>query len=178
LAKENGSDKMSFTIRKAVNKDFAEIYELICELVDSPVGGISFSALEKIYQANLHSEIKRQYVAELSGEIVRFISLTFDMRLSEAGKVAVIDELVVKKNNETMVSVPLWLNMLSSLRNQSVAAWLRLQPIFAVRTLIAFMRKTNLSKTVIGLALMILKQMIAEKLDRNVIIYGHILWME
>ena len=40
------------------------------------------------------------------------------------------------------------------------------------------MRKTNLSKTVIGLALMILKQMIAEKLDRNVIIYGHILWME
>jgi len=97
LAKENGSDKMSFTIRKAVNKDFAEIYELICELVDSPVGGISFSALEKIYQANLHSEIKRQYVAELSGEIVRFISLTFDMRLSEAGKVAVIDELVVKK---------------------------------------------------------------------------------
>lgn len=52
---------MSFTIRKAVNKDFAEIYELICELVDSPVSGISFSALRKIYQANLHSEIKGQY---------------------------------------------------------------------------------------------------------------------
>ena len=33
-----------------------------------------------------------------------FISLTFDMRLSEAGKLAVIDELVVKKeqrNNST-----------------------------------------------------------------------------
>jgi len=76
------------------------------------------------------------------------------------------------------VKLPFWLNMLSNLRNQSAAEWLRLQPIFAVRTLIVFMRKTNLSKTVIGLALMILKQMIAEKLDRNVIIYGHILWME
>jgi len=93
-----GVDKMSCIIRKAVSEDFIAVYGLICELVGSPVDGLSSISLVKIYQANLLSDIKGQYIAELSGEIVGFISLTFDMRLSEVGKVAVIDELVVKKD--------------------------------------------------------------------------------
>ena len=92
---------MSLTIRKAASEDFDEVYKLICELVGSPVGAISYSSLKEIYQANLLSDIKGQYLAELSDEIVGFISLTFDMRLSEGGKVAVIDELVVKEKQRS-----------------------------------------------------------------------------
>ncbi len=88
---------MGLTIRKATSEDFADVYELICELCGSPVGGMSLGALEKIYQANLLNDSKGLYVAECSGEIVGFISLTFDMGLSEAGKVVVIDELVVRE---------------------------------------------------------------------------------
>lgn len=55
---------MSCIIRKAVSEDFADVYDLICELVGSPVGGISLNALEKIYQTNLLSDIKGQYIAD------------------------------------------------------------------------------------------------------------------
>jgi PhnO protein len=92
---------MSLSIRKAASEDFDEVYKLICELVGTPVGAISYSSLKEIYQANLLSDIKGQYLAELSDEIVGFISLTFDMRLSEGGKVAVIDELVVKEKQRS-----------------------------------------------------------------------------
>jgi len=90
-------DGMNFKIRKAVSEDFEEVYNLICELVGSPVGSISYTTLEEIYKTNLLSDNKELFVAELSGEVVGFASLTFDIRLSEAGKVAVIDELVVKE---------------------------------------------------------------------------------
>lgn len=90
---------MDYIVRKAISKDFNDVYELICELLDVPVGYISMNALEKVYLSNLQSVIKEQYIAELSGKIVGFINLTFDMRLSEVGMVVVIDELVVRKDN-------------------------------------------------------------------------------
>ena len=63
---------MSLTIRKAASEDFDEVYKLICELVGTPVGAISYSSLKEIYQANLLSDIKGQYVAESYGKIVGF----------------------------------------------------------------------------------------------------------
>lgn len=53
--------------------NFIAVYDLICELVGSPVGEMSSNVLEKIFQANILSEIKGQYIAELSGKIVGFI---------------------------------------------------------------------------------------------------------
>jgi len=56
--KRRGGSLMDLTIRKAARDDFADVYELICELCGSPVGGMSFGALERIYQANLLNDSK------------------------------------------------------------------------------------------------------------------------
>ena len=82
-------------IRRADENDFHYIYDLICQLVDAEYGTISQQSLREIYVNNLNSDEKEIYVAEENDVVVGFISVTYDMRLSEVGKVAVIDELVV-----------------------------------------------------------------------------------
>ncbi len=89
---------MNFKIREATTADFALIYNLICELVGIPVGGIPTNKLAEIFSTNLQFYNKGHYIAESSGSVVGFISITLDLRLSEAGKVIVIDELVVRKS--------------------------------------------------------------------------------
>ena len=86
---------LKVTIRKANKNDFDSIYTLVCQLVDAEYGKISYPELNNIYVNNLSSDNKEIYVAEDSDAVVGFISITYDMRLSEVGKVAIVDELIV-----------------------------------------------------------------------------------
>lgn len=89
-------------IRKANENDFIYIYELVCQLIEAEYGTISQQVLMEIYQNHLISETKEIFVAEDSNVVIGFISVAYDIRLSEVGKVAVIEELVVdakQRNN-------------------------------------------------------------------------------
>lgn len=93
---------MRYQIRRANKFDFEVVYKLICQLVETEPGTISTKALKDIYLENLHARNKEHYIAEYAGDAVGFISISYDLRLSEVGKVAVIDELVVDINKRKL----------------------------------------------------------------------------
>lgn len=86
---------INITIRRADETDFSSVYTLICQLVGAEYGTILQTDMKDIYVKNLSSDMKDSFVAMSNGHVIGFMSLTYDMRLSEVGKVTVIDELVV-----------------------------------------------------------------------------------
>ncbi len=87
---------MSITIRKAIEQDAEQIYELICALENTR---FPKETIIELFQQNLIGENIGYFVAQLDEKIVGFGSIYINKLLHHGGKVAEIQELVVEQDH-------------------------------------------------------------------------------
>jgi len=86
---------MEISIRKAVSSDGRRISDLLLQLLRRKIEATTPQTLNTIFQQMLQQPNTTFFVAEYEGNIVGFLSLTIQYKLSELGKIAIIEELIV-----------------------------------------------------------------------------------
>lgn len=82
-------------IRYCVDKDLAQVYNLVCELEEKTLDNDGF---QTAYQHNLADENSALLCAVEENEVVGFLLIAVRYMLHHADKVATIEELVVREN--------------------------------------------------------------------------------
>lgn len=84
------------SLRKVEKEDAKQVHTLICELEND--NNIDFGLFEELYERNIAASGVVYVLAETDGDVVGFGSLHIQNLLHHLGKVAEIQELVVREN--------------------------------------------------------------------------------
>ena len=79
-------------IRKCLDTDINEIYNLICELKDKK---LDFNRFKESYKNKISDEKNYFIIGIETNNVVGFLSLVIDFQLHHADKVATVEELIV-----------------------------------------------------------------------------------
>lgn len=79
-------------IRKCLDSDINEVYNLICELKDKK---LDFNIFKKAYQSKIRNKNNYFIVGIENSNVIGFLSLIIDFQLHHTGKVATVEELIV-----------------------------------------------------------------------------------
>lgn len=79
-------------IRKCLNTDINDVYELICQLQNKK---LNYDIFKEVYQSKINDPKNYFIVGVEKSDVVGFLSLVIDFQLHHIGKVATIEELIV-----------------------------------------------------------------------------------
>ena len=79
-------------IRKCLNTDINDVYELICQLENE---NLNYDIFKEVYQSKINDPKNYFIVGVEKSDVVGFLSLVIDFQLHHIGKVATIEELIV-----------------------------------------------------------------------------------
>lgn len=79
-------------IRKCLNTDINDVYDLICQLEEKK---FDYNMFKEAYQSKINDSKNYFIVGVEKNNVIGFLSLVINFQLHHAGKVATVEELIV-----------------------------------------------------------------------------------
>ena len=79
-------------IRKCLNTDINDVYDLICQLEEKK---LDYNMFKEAYQSKINDSKNYFIVGVEKNNVIGFLSLVINFQLHHAGKVATVEELIV-----------------------------------------------------------------------------------